>query len=258
LPIGAAGVLGTVYFRIDAVILAALKPESDVGQYGVAYRFMEALLVVPALMMAVLAPVLSRSFVEGAGVIQRRYADAIHLAAVAAIGVGVGGAMTAWRVLPQLPGFDAYGGGGVALSLLAPAVGLIFVGTIVQGVLISGHQQRRLLVISAYGVAVNLALIAALVPAFSYVGAAIATLVTEVLVVALSLLEVRRRLGLGWPRERLGRAAVAAGLFAAVVTVGYLLDARVQLVLAVVTFVPLTYAVGAIRRGDIRGFRLAR
>lgn len=258
LPIGAAGVLAMVYFRIDAVVLAAVKPAEDVGQYGVAYRFTEALLVVPALMMAVLAPVLSRSFVESEGVIQRRYAQVVHLASVAALGVGVGGAMTAWRVLPELPGFAAFEGAGVALALLAPAVGLIFVGTIVQGVLISGHQQRRLFVISAYGVALNVVLITLLIPPYSYVGAAIATLVTEVVLVALSIRDVRRRLGLQWPVDRLARTGGATAAFVSVVALGYLVDPRLQLAVAVVSFWPLAYAVGAIRREDVRGFRLAR
>jgi O-antigen/teichoic acid export membrane protein len=258
LPVGAAGVLATVYFKVDAVVLAALKPAADVGQYGVAYRFMEALLVVPALMMAVLAPVLSRSFVEREGVVQRRYAQAVHLSSVAAIGVGVGGAMTAWRVLPELPGFASYDGAGVALSVLAPAVGLIFVGTIVQGVLISGHEQWRLLVISAYGLALNVVLIVALIPPFSYVGAAIATLATEVLLVLLSLRAARRRLGLGWPLDRLVRAVAAGAVFAAVVALAYLVDARLQLAFAVAVFWPLAYALGAIGREDVQGFRPAR
>lgn len=258
LPVAAAGVLSTVYFRIDAVVLAALKPAADVGQYGVAYRFMEAMLVVPTLMMAVLGPVLSRSFVESEGVIQHRYARAVHLAAIAAVGVGVGGAMTAWRVLPELPGFAAYDGAGVALALLAPAVGLIFIGTIAQGVLVSGHEQRRLFVISAYGVVLNVVLLVMLVPPYSYIGAAVATLATEVLLVGLSLRDVQRRLGLRWPLERAARALAAAAVFAAVVALGYLVDPRLQLALAVAAFWPLAYAVGAISRADVLAFRPAR
>ena len=107
LPLGLAGLLMALYFRLDVMILARLKPPDDVGQYGAGYRFLEAFTVVPTMIMSVLAPVLARSFMEGAGVLQRRYGLAMHLVSVIAIGVSVGGAMTAWRVLPALPGFGA-------------------------------------------------------------------------------------------------------------------------------------------------------
>ena len=208
-----------LYFRLDVMILARLKPPDDVGQYGAGYRFLEAFTVVPTMIMSVLAPVLARSFMEGAGVLQRRYGLAMHLVSVIAIGVSVGGAMTAWRVLPALPGFGAFDGGGVALAILSPAAGLILVGTIAQGALIAAHRQQRLLRISAAGLAFNLVLNLVLIPPYSYVGAAIATTATEVLLVALSLREVRLRLSLRWPLARLwpvlgATAAMAAAIAA--------------------------------------------
>ena len=149
IPLGLAAVLMALYYRLDVVILARLQPPADVGQYGAAYRFLEAFTVVPTIAMSVLAPVLARSVVEGTAVLRRRYAQAVHLVSVGAIGVSVVGAMTAWRVLPALPGFEAFDGGGVALSILAPAAGLIFLGTVVQRALISGHLQRRLFTLAA-------------------------------------------------------------------------------------------------------------
>jgi O-antigen/teichoic acid export membrane protein len=258
IPLGIAGILTTVYYRLDIVILAAFKPESDVGQYGVAFRFLEAITVVPALLMAVLSPVLSRSFVEGEGVLQRRYAQSVHLVSVIAIALAVGGAMTAWRFLDELPGFGDYAGAGIALAILAPAAALIFVGTIVQSVLVSGHLQRRLLVIAGSGVGVNAALTIGLVIPFSYVGAAVATLATEVFLLVFSLIEVRRRLRLRWPLARFARALVAGAALAAVLAVGYLLDPLLQLAVGLVAAGPLAFAAGAIRRDDLRVLRRAR
>jgi O-antigen/teichoic acid export membrane protein len=254
LPLGVAGVLMALYFRIDIVILARLQPAADVGQYGAAYRFLEVFTVVPAIAMSVLAPVLARSVVEGAAVLQRRYAQAVHLVAVLSLGVAVVGAMTAWRVLPALPGFDAFDGGGVALSILAPAAGLILVGTVVQGTLVSGHLQRYLLRLSAIGLGCNVALNVALIPRFSYLGAAAATTVTEAVLVALSIREVRRRLGLRWPAQRLVPAAAAGGASAVVLAAGYLVNPFLQLGAGAVTYAAVTFLAGALRRADVRPF----
>ena len=255
LPLGLAGLLMALYFRLDVMILARLKPPDDVGQYGAGYRFLEAFTVVPTMIMSVLAPVLARSFMEGAGVLQRRYGLAMHLVTVIAIGVSVGGAMTAWRVLPALPGFGAYDGGGVALSILSPAAGLILVGTIAQGVLIAGHRQQRLLRISAAGLALNLVLNLLLIPPYSYVGAAIATTVTEVLLVALSLREVRLRLSLHWPLARLWPVLGATAAMAAAITATYTIDPFAQVAIAVVVFAGALAVTGGLRPRDLQPFR---
>ena len=42
LPVGIAGVFGTVLFRVDTTILAAFEPDSVVGNYGAAFRLFEA------------------------------------------------------------------------------------------------------------------------------------------------------------------------------------------------------------------------
>jgi O-antigen/teichoic acid export membrane protein len=258
LPLGLAGLLMALYFRLDVMILARLKPPDDVGQYGAGYRFLEAFTVVPTMVMSVLAPVLARSFVEGAAVLQRRYALAIHLVSVVAIGVAVGGGMTAWRVLPQLPGFGDYDGGGVALSVLSPAAGLILVGTIVQGALIAGHGQRRLLRIAALGLALNVVLNLALIPPYSYVGAAAATTVTEVLLVALSLREVRLRLSLRWPLARLWPVLGSAAAMAVVIALTFTLNPFAQLALATLSFLAALAVTGGLRPADLQPFRHIR
>jgi O-antigen/teichoic acid export membrane protein len=258
LPLGLAGLLMALYFRLDVMILARLKPADDVGQYGAGYRFLEAFTVVPTMIMSVLAPVLARSFVEGAAVLQRRYGLAMHLVSVVAIGVSVGGAMTAWRVLPALPGFGEYDGGGVALSILSPAAGLILVGTIVQGALIAGHRQQRLLRISAAGLAANVALNLALIPSYSYIGAAIATTATEVLLVALSIREVRRRLSLRWPVTRMWPVVAAAVAMAAATALTYAVNPFLQVAIAAAVFLAVLAATGGLRPADLRPFRQVR
>jgi O-antigen/teichoic acid export membrane protein len=257
-PLGVAGLIMALYFRLDVVILAALKSAADVGQYAAAYRFLEAFTVVPAIAMSVLAPVMARSAVEDPATFQRRYAQVVHLVAVVAVGVGLVGAMTAWRVLPELPGFAEFEGGGVALSILAPAAGLIFLGTVVQGALISGRRQQRLLRIALVGLAVNVGLNLVLIPPFAYVGAAAATTATEVVLLAASLREVRLRLALRWPVARLARLAAAAAAAAAVLAAGLLVDPFLQLGLGTATYVVALGVFGGLHGADVRPFMPAR
>jgi O-antigen/teichoic acid export membrane protein len=255
-PLALATLFIQLYARIDLVILAALKPAEDVGQYGAAYKFLEAALLVPSLLTGTLLPVFASSFQAGRDVLDRRYRRSVHLIAVAALPVAVGGAMIAWRVLPALPGFGKFDGGGVALSILCPAAGLAFVAFIVQGALISGHLQNRVLRIAAAGAVFNVALNLVLVVRYSYVGAAVATSLTELLVLVWSLREARVRLGVTWPIDRLARVALATVVMAVVLVPGYALPAFAQAALGVAAYVVALAALRGLTRRDLAGLSL--
>jgi O-antigen/teichoic acid export membrane protein len=161
--------------------------------------------------------------------------------------------LISWRVLPTLPGFGRFHGGGVALSILAPTAGLILVGTVVQGLLVSAHEQRRLLVIAAIGFVLNLVLNVALIVPYSYVGAAVATTATEVGLVLVSLREARLRLGVRWPVARLPAVVAATALLLAVTSLGFLVHPLAQLAIALAVYVPALLATRALGASDLRG-----
>jgi O-antigen/teichoic acid export membrane protein len=195
--------------------------------------------------MQVVSPVLSRSFVESGQALPRRFARAAHLMAVLAVPVAVAGAMTADRVVPVIPGFASYEGAGDALAILAPGAALIYLGTLVQGTLVSAHLQRQLLAIAAVGLVVNVVLNVALIPPFSYIGASVATTVTEGAILVMSLWVARRWAGLLWPIDRLLPLLLAAGVMALALVAGFALEPVLQLVVGLVAYVvalPLTRA----------------
>ena len=249
-PLAAAALVIALYYRLDMVVLARLAPADEVGQYGLALKFLDAAVLLTAVLMSVLQPLLARAVVDGRAVLQQRYSTSVHLTAVLATLVAVAGAMTAWRLLPELPGLGAYEGAGVALSLLAPAAGIILVATVVQGTLLAGRLERSVLWISLAGLAVNVALIAVLIPTYSYVGAAIATSLTELALIVLSL-RATRALGIRWPLGKLGRLTLAAVVLVAVLTLGYLVHPFLQLALGVAAFGAAVLAFRVVDRREL-------
>ena len=253
MPLGLSAIFGVIYWQTDIALLARFEPQAIVGQYGAAYRILDAVNILPVLLTTVIGPVLARSVVEGAAVLQRRFGVAAHLMSLVALPLSLLGMLTAWRVLPLLPGFGEYGQGGVVLSILSPAIGAVFVAMLVQSVLISGHRQRTLLWISALGALLNVGLNLALIPAFSLYGAAAATTATEAVVLWLSFAAIRRHLGVTWPVDRLVRVASAAVALVAVAAVTYALPAPIQLVLASIAYASAALVLGAFRWEDLGG-----
>lgn len=251
--LGLAQLCITLYYRLDLLILAAIKPDDDVGQYGAAYRVLETFVVVPSLAMTVLTPVIAASVVAGVAVLQRRYGHLMHLIALLSFPVAVAGMMTAARVFPAIPGFAAFDGAGVALAVLAPAAPCIFFGTALSAVLVSGHEQGRLLTVSFVGLVLNVALNVALIPPFSFVGAAVATTATEVAVVVGLVHMIRRHVGVAWPWSRVSRAARASVAMAAVLALGYWLPPFVQLGAGLLSYVVFLLPTGSLRWEDLGG-----
>ena len=60
LPYGLLGILGLLYFRIDTVMLSYLRGNFETGIYGVSYRFLEAVTLIPSAFSSALFPILSK------------------------------------------------------------------------------------------------------------------------------------------------------------------------------------------------------
>lgn len=255
IPLGLAAVFSAIYWQIDIVMLARLKPADDVGEYGAAYRMLDALNVIPMMISLVIGPVLSRSVVEGAAVVQRRFAVTIHLVSLLALPVGVLGAILGWRLLPIVPGFGEYERGAIVLSILAPAAGAVFLATIAQALLVSAHEQKVLLRIAAIGAVTNAVVNLALIPSFSLYGAAVATTATELAVLYLSFRILRQRVGATIAVDRVRTAVLAVAAAAVVAVAGYALPALLQAVLAGVAYLVAVLWLGAFRWSDLGGLQ---
>jgi len=61
IPFAWLGLLGTMYQRIDILIMPMFVTEAQIGQYASAYRILEALLVIPAMIASAAFPAMARS-----------------------------------------------------------------------------------------------------------------------------------------------------------------------------------------------------
>jgi O-antigen/teichoic acid export membrane protein len=206
LPIGASLVIFALYFRIDLLMLGFFRGPSDVGDYAVAYRIVEAILAVPAVFTAAAFPILSAaSGTARFSNVGSRIADAMVLAGMFVASAGV---VLSPGLVSTVAG-DAYSGAASALAVLMVATGLSFLTAVWGNVLITGGQTGFLLRFSAVNLSINVILNAVLIPWVGVVGAAVATLVTELLAAVVAYRRCRTRLDvrLNWPT--LGRAITA-------------------------------------------------
>ncbi|HVS48370.1 MAG TPA: flippase [Candidatus Dormibacteraeota bacterium] len=194
LPFAFTFVLTILYFRIDQPLVYALRPHVEAGLYGAAYKPFEALLFIPMTFLSVVFPVLSVYHRER----PNDFLDAVNRFFKALLLLGwpmsVGIFVLAHPLNHALFG-DAYNLSEPALRILSLSLGFAFVNNAFIGALSAADRQSSFTWAAAWSLVANLGLNLALIPAFGYVGASWATVMTEVVLGAVAWTLTARHIG---------------------------------------------------------------
>jgi O-antigen/teichoic acid export membrane protein len=185
-PLGFAVLLSALYFRCDVYFIQRLHDVEMVGVYNAAFRIVDALRLFPAAALAVAYPTLCA---------------ATDLKPVRRLSIGLAGAalavtlalIVAARPLLALVYGDAYAAAGGALQVLSLCMPFFYVNYALTHQLIAWEGQRAYLRIAATALFANLIANSALIPRDGMIGAAAATLITEVVVLAGCVRALRTR-----------------------------------------------------------------
>ena len=228
--VGAALALAQIYFRIDTLLIAALRDPREVGLYGAAYKFIELSDLVGAAIGITVFPLLARfaaTDVQRAASVFQRTFDVLLAAAVPLV-LLMG--LAAVPIVVFTSGEDFRDAGG-ALQLLAPYVLLSFVGGLAWRTMIAFGEDRVLFVLALGSLILNVAINLVTIPRFGFEGAAVTSVVTEVVAVSASVLVLNRRHHL-LPKLRYAPAVATAGAAMAVVYLATPLPVPVRMALA--------------------------
>lgn len=190
-PIGISLVLNLVYFRFDTIILSSLRPSSEVGSYGLAYKIFEVSLVLPIFFTNAIYPVLVTEFKQSRGAFLKKawYGFSFLLFAGFAVGLVLN---LAASFLVSLIGGSQFTASVVPLKILSLGLPLFYTTAILMWILII--LKRQILLVPAYALAAfaNIVLNLIFIPQFGQLAAATTTVVTEgmILVVGLTLVLV--------------------------------------------------------------------
>jgi len=191
LPIGLSLGLGMVLYNFDVVLMGFMKASDEVGQYSAAYRIINFFMGLLMLYNVNLYPAISRSRDHPA--VLRRIADrSMRYTILFTLPVAVGGMFVARPIMGWIFGQQFLDGAG-ALRILLWIVPILAGRAVYRATLLSHGLQRDFLWIALWAAAVNTGFNLALIPRYSYLGAAAATLIGELLVFVLVYRRVAQR-----------------------------------------------------------------
>lgn len=264
MPFAVMAVLAFVYARADMVILSLFFDPSSVpavGIYGAAYRVLDALLMLPVAFLGSVFPSLVQSVGHGprSG---RIPGETFRVLATLAFPIVLGGMLLAHPIMaiiagpefvrPQSLPVPIFGSllltpSPAALQMLLVALFFMLFGFLNGLVLVAAGRERTLLRIFAGVVPLNILLSMILIPRYSFVGAALATVLTEMLGVIWSTRAVAKA-GIVYRWAEMMKPCLAAvGMTAALAaTVSFTSDVIVLFLLGGAVYVSILYLIGGI------------
>ena len=181
IPLGISAVLIFVYYKIDTVLLSLLKPSADVGIYGAAYKVLDIVSTFPGMFCGLLLPVFANVFTKNRmphfnKLIQKGF----DVLAITGIPITIILFCLARPIILLVAG-NQFTSSVLVLEILAPSAALIYLNWIFWIAIVGGDKQNKLilpyLLITIFNIILNLILI----PRYSYLGAASATIITQLL-----------------------------------------------------------------------------
>ncbi len=192
LPLGIAIVASLIYYKVDIVMLRELRGDTETGLYAAGYKALELLAVVPSILLAATFPALSQALVRDRVESRRLHRTALRLLVIVGLAAAVPLAVIPhWLTAILGPRFA---GTAPMLQALAPCVVLTFVNYLETHMLVALGLVRMQMLLSIALIGVNVAANLVLIPRYGGVGAAWATALTELALLAACLVLVHRGL----------------------------------------------------------------
>ena len=186
LPFAIAAIFVKMFTYTDRYMLLALAGKKYVGWYATAHKLTYALEFIPSAFAASIYPAMSAYFLTSKENLTRTFEKSMRYLLLIAVPLSLGIITLSDRIIVQLY-TNAFEASVIPLRIMISGLVIIFLNFPVGALLNASNQQTRNTINMGITVLVNVLLNVILIPKFNFVGAAISTLVSTVLLFSLGL-----------------------------------------------------------------------
>lgn len=252
MPFGLSIFTAVLFNSQDILMLSKMDTMHSVGIYSVAYRFVHPLVIVAVSLMAGLFPILASYWGQRMDELRRLYQLGVDLS-IALAGMAFCFIYASAGFLVSLWGENAIEA-TFTLKVLGFAIAAFFVSSMVGPMWVMVRARWLALCLGFTGVLFNFLLNWVLIPRYSCLGAAIATVLTEVGLMFPGFWYIQRKIGLRLRWWKVPKVAVAAGVSLIVVNQLGLMDSFLGGVLAVILYCVAALLTRTVSPEQLRGF----
>lgn len=180
LPYGFLSILGLLYFRIDVLLISYIKGSFDTGIYGAAYKFLEAVIIIPSAFGASIFPMFSNLVNKSPSQTYKLYKKSLLML----FGISLIIAVIYQTLLPQVISLflPQYKQALPVIRILSVTIPFLFMISVQANILFANRRFLKSLInMSIVNLVLNIALNLILIPKYSYFGAAIVTVISDII-----------------------------------------------------------------------------
>jgi O-antigen/teichoic acid export membrane protein len=183
IPIAAIAGLAIVYDKLDLLLLAGLDKHSAAAIYSVPLTIVATALIVPSIIVPAFFPLLVQTLREEPEVARSSFFLMLRIFLFISVPASLFLAFASTDLVTAIAG-DRYSASGEPLAILGISIVLGFFNYLLGYGLLAAYQERRRLVISGVALGVNVGLNVVLIPLYGPTGAAVALVLSDLMIVA--------------------------------------------------------------------------
>ena len=182
IPFAATVILSSIYYSIDMVMLENIVGSYATGIYNATYKLISILTLFYGIYSAVIFPVMSKFFKNDESILLILYEKSIKYLLLVIIPIAIATLYYSTDIIHLIYGHQ-YDASSSVLSILIWTVCLLFISGAGNTLLNASYKEVTVTKIYAIAAVFNVALNLILIPYLSYDGAAITTVLSDVLIV---------------------------------------------------------------------------
>ena len=200
-PLMLIHLLQTVFISVDVYLLRLMLPNGEevVGWYSSAYKWFNALQIVPSFFTLALFPIISREIERSIEAARRMYQMALKVMLLLALPIAALATFLAYPMVQLLGGAEFLPHGAIALQIVIWSIPIGWLNSVTNYVLIALGLERMQPRAFALAVGFNIGANVLLIPRYGYVAAGVTTILSEMVLMSLFAYYLRQRMpGVDW------------------------------------------------------------
>lgn len=263
LPYGVALILGTLYFRLNVIVMTLVLPhtelvaegkrvcaqalcsDTEIGMIGVAMRMLEMLVIIPVYFMNSVLPIMTRYLEEQSQKIRQLMQYSFDFLVAASLPILVGSFLLAKPIIlfvsdPEFVSGHIYPyGADVGVQILMFAMLFSFINSLFGFTLVALNRQTHLLYINLIVVVFSLLGNFFAIPLWGFRGAAVVSVFSELIIMVYTYWKAQTTLGFHLSPKTPLRILFSALAMGVVVLVGFSMMRNAWYVWQLAVLVPL-------------------
>jgi O-antigen/teichoic acid export membrane protein len=190
-PFGLMGLMGAIMLNTDIVMLGWMRSPEEVGYYSAAQKIIQLLYVLPALVATSIFPVIARMAITNAVFVKTMLEKAVSVVFLISVPIAILGFAFAPQIINILFG-NEYSPAILTFRILMLTVLIVYPSTLIGNAIFAYDQQKSFIVFVLVAALGNVAFNFLLIPPFGIEGAAVSTIITQLITNALIWLKMKK------------------------------------------------------------------